>query len=41
MGLDMISITRQCDLLGLSRSSLYYVLKGISEEDLKLMEMVS
>jgi len=40
MGLDMISITRQCDLLGLSRSSLYYVLKGISEEDLKLMRLL-
>jgi putative transposase len=30
-------ITRQCDLLALSRSSVYYAPRGVSEADLKLM----
>jgi len=35
-----LSIARQCELLGLSRSSLYYVAKGESEENLHLMRMI-
>ena len=31
-------IVRQCALLGVSRSSLYYLSKGASEADLFLME---
>jgi len=30
-------ITRQCDLLALSRSSVYYAARGVSEADLQLM----
>ena len=32
------SMTRQCALLGVSRSSIYYRPKGASEEDLALMQ---
>jgi putative transposase len=35
-----LSIARQCELLGLSRSSLYYEAKGESEENLHLMRMI-
>ena len=35
-----LSIVRQCELLGVSRSSLYYQPKGISEEDLTLMKLI-
>ncbi len=34
-----LSIIRQCRLLDISRSSLYYQPKGISEEDLALMKL--
>jgi len=34
---DPVSITRQAELLGLSRSSLYYEPVGVSETDLLLM----
>src|SRR5262245_6549335 len=36
----MISITRQCELTGLSRSSLYYQPIGESEENLNLMRLI-
>ena len=32
-----LSIVRQCQLLGVSRSSLYYRAKGTSQQDLSLM----
>ena len=32
-----LSIVRQCALLGVSRSSLYYRTKGTSQQDLSLM----
>ena len=34
---EELPIVRQCDLLGVSRSSLYYRAKGAFEEDLSLM----
>ena len=33
-----LSMTRQCALLGVSRSGLYYRSRGTSEEDLALMQ---
>lgn len=38
--LKTISLTRQCELLGLNRSTLYYKPKGISEYDLKIMRRI-
>ena len=38
--LNNLSVTRQCRLLGLNRSSLYYWSKGISEYDLSLMRRI-
>ena len=35
-----LSLVRQCRLLGISRSGLYYQPKGVSEEDLALMELI-
>ena len=35
-----LSIVRQCKLLDISRSGLYYQPKGISEEDLDLMKLI-
>ena len=35
-----LSIVRQCELLVISRSGLYYQPKGISEEDLTLMKLI-
>ena len=35
-----LSIVRQCTLLDISRSGLYYQPKGISEEDLTLMKLI-
>lgn len=35
-----ISIMRQCKLLGLSKSGYYYKSKGMSEENLKIMELI-
>ena len=35
-----LSVVRQCKLLGISRSGLYYQPKGISEEDLDLMKLI-
>ncbi len=35
-----LSVVRQCRLLDISRSSLYYQPKGISEEDITLMKLI-
>ena len=35
-----LSVVRQCKLLGISRSGLYYQPVGISEEDLSLMKLI-
>jgi len=35
-----LSVVRQCTLLGISRSGLYYQPKGISEEELTLMKLI-
>jgi len=35
-----LSVVRQCNLLDISRSGLYYQPKGISEEDLTLMKLI-
>jgi putative transposase len=35
-----LSVVRQCELLGISRSGLYYQPKAISEEDLTLMKLI-
>ena len=35
-----LSVVRQCTLLDISRSGLYYQPKGISEEDLSLMKLI-
>jgi putative transposase len=39
-GLKSISITRQCELLQMNRSTLYYEEKPISQYDLKLMQRI-
>ena len=36
----LLSIARQCALLGVARSSLYYRPKAVSEEDLSLMSEI-
>ena len=38
--LNNLSLTRQCRLLGLNRSSLYYRPKGVNKEDLALMRRI-
>ena len=38
--LNNLSMTRQCRLLGLNRSGLYYRPRGVSEHDLKLMRRI-
>ena len=35
-----LSVTRQCELLGLPRSSYYYKASGLSERDLRQMRMI-
>ena len=35
-----LPITRQCELLSLNRSTVYYQLQGVSEMDLKLMRRI-
>ena len=35
-----LSLVRQCTLLDISRSGLYYQPVGISEEDLNLMKLI-
>ena len=37
---EKLSISRQCGLLGVSRSSYYHLSKGPSEEDLELMKLI-
>lgn len=39
-GNDKLSISRQCGLLGVSRSSYYHQPKGPSAEDLELMKLI-
>ncbi len=39
-GHPSLSVVRQCKLLGISRSGLYYQPAGMSEEDLALMKMI-
>ncbi len=39
-GDETIPLYRQCELLGLSRSALYYKPQGVREEDLKLMRLL-
>jgi putative transposase len=40
LGHDTISVRRQCELLGVNRTSLYYLPKGESEENLRLMRLI-
>ena len=40
VGHSNLSVRRQCELLGLSRSSLYYEPAGVSAEDLRLMRRI-
>jgi putative transposase len=35
-----LSVVRQCQLLDISRSGLYYQMVGISDEDLNLMKLI-
>jgi len=35
-----LPVVRQCRLLGISRSGLYYQPRGVSEEDLTLMKLI-
>ena len=37
---EQLSVRRQCELLGLSRSTLYYHGVGDSEENLRLMRLI-
>jgi putative transposase len=37
---DKISVSRQCELLGLSRATLYYQSRGINEYNLKIMRLI-
>lgn len=39
-GHEHLSITSQCEILGLNRSSFYYVPIGESEENLKIMNIL-
>lgn len=39
-GHEEISVSRQCELLGLARSTLYYTARGESEENEKLMRLI-
>jgi putative transposase len=39
-GLDSIPVYRQCELLGLARSTLYYLPRGMSEENLGYMRLI-
>jgi len=40
VGHPALSVRRQCELLGLSRSSLYYEPAGETAEDLRLMRLI-
>jgi len=37
---ESLSVVRQCELVGLSRSSLYYQPRGVSDENLLLMRLI-
>ena len=37
---NTLPVTRQCQLLSLNRSTVYYQPKGVSDEDLKLMRRI-
>jgi len=37
---DLLPVVRQCQLLGLARSSVYYTPKGVSDEELALMRLI-
>jgi putative transposase len=37
---ESLSISSQCRLLGISRSSFYYQLRPMKEEDLELMRLI-
>jgi len=37
---EPLPITRQCELLGLPRSTYYHVPQPVSEEDLELMRLI-
>jgi len=37
---EVLSITRQCQLLDLSRSTYYYAPEPVSEEELELMRLI-
>jgi putative transposase len=39
-GHERLSVVRQCELVGLLRSSLYYRPRGVSEENLWLMRLI-
>ena len=39
-GHESLSVTRQCELVGLSRSSLYYQPREVSEDNLRLMRLI-
>src|SRR5512143_3290070 len=39
-GHPSISVSRQCELIGLSRSSLYYEPSGESDDSLRLMRLI-
>ncbi|MHB1162250.1 MAG: IS3 family transposase [Chloroflexota bacterium] len=40
LGHEGLSLARQCELVGLARSSLYYQPRGVSEENLLLMRLI-
>lgn len=37
---EVLSITRQCELLGLARSTYYYMPEPVSDEELALMKLI-
>ncbi len=37
---NKLPVTRQCQLLSLNRSTVYYQTKGVSDTDLKLMRRI-
>ncbi len=37
---EAISIRRQCELLGLNRSTLYYQPERVSDEDIRMMRLM-
>lgn len=37
---EVLPITRQCELLGLARSTYYYMPEPVSDEELELMKLI-